>query len=100
MLKSAEAKRLRTVLVQTLAAHGEDFFPPLLEALKEDNLKVRDSVALALGSSAGDREVDLLIAARKDSDKRVRSGVKRALDVIKQRMSGTTTSLRKRKIPN
>jgi HEAT repeat protein len=79
---------------------GENFFAPLLEALKDDNAKVRDAVAYALGSSAGDAQVDLLIAARKDPDKRVRSGVKRALDVIKDRMSGTTTSLRKRKIPN
>ncbi|HVQ38415.1 MAG TPA: HEAT repeat domain-containing protein [Pyrinomonadaceae bacterium] len=78
---------------------GEDFFPPLFEALKEDNVKVRDAVAFALGTSAGDREVDLLIAARKDPDKRVRGGVRRALDVIKGRMNGTTASLRKRKIP-
>lgn len=78
----------------------ENFFAPLLEALKDDNAKVRDAVAFALGSSAGDAQVDLLIAARKDPDKRVRTGVKRALDVIKDRMNGTTTSLRKRKIPN
>jgi HEAT repeat protein len=79
---------------------GEDFFPPLLEALKEDNAQVRNAVASALGSSAGDRQVDLLIAARKDPDKRVRAGVKRALEVVKHRMNGTTTSLRKRKIPS
>ena len=79
---------------------GENFFAPLMEALKEDNPKVRDAVGSALGFSAGDREVNLLIAARKDPDKRVRAGVKRALDVIKHRMNGTTTSLRKRKIPS
>jgi HEAT repeat protein len=79
---------------------GEDFFPPLLEALKEDNAKVRSAVAFALGSSAGDHQVDLLIAARKDPDKRVRAGVKQALDEIKHRMNSTTTSLRKRKIPS
>lgn len=79
---------------------GEDFFTPLLEALKDDNAKVRDAVASALGSSAGDPQVDMLIAARKDPDKLVRAGVRRALDVIKHRMNGTTTSLRKRKIPN
>lgn len=79
---------------------GENFFPPLLEALKDDNTKVRGAVAFALGSAAGDAQVDLLIAARRDPDKRVRIGVKRALDVIKDRMNGTATSLRKRKIPN
>jgi HEAT repeat protein len=79
---------------------GEDFFAPLLESLKDDNPKVRGAVASALGSSAGDAQVDLLIAARKDPDKRVRTGVRRALDVIKHRMNGTTTSLRKRNIPN
>jgi hypothetical protein len=79
---------------------GENFFAPLLETLKDDHSKVRDAVASALGSSAGDAQVDLLIAARKDPDKRVRTGVKRSLDVIKHRMNGTTTSLRKRKIPN
>jgi HEAT repeat protein len=78
----------------------ENFFPPLFEALKEDNTKVRDAVAFALGTSADDGQVDLLIAARKDPDKRVRAGVKRALGVIKDRMNGTTTSLRKRKIPS
>jgi HEAT repeat protein len=78
----------------------ENFFPPLLEALKEDNPKVRDAVAFALGSSADDGQVDLLIAARKDPDKRVRAGVKRALNVIKDRMNGTTTNLRQRKIPS
>lgn len=78
----------------------ENFFAPLLEALKDDNAKVREAVAYALGSAADDARVDLLIAARKDPDKRVRAGVKRALNVIKDRMNGTTTSLRKRKIPN
>jgi HEAT repeat protein len=81
------------------SSSGENFFVPLMEALKEDNPRVRDAVASALGFSAGDHEVDLLIAARKDPDKRVRAGVKHALDVIKDRMNGTTTSLRKRKIP-
>jgi HEAT repeat protein len=82
------------------ADSGENFFPPLLEALKDDNAKVRNAVGFALGSSAGDAQVDLLIAARKDPDQRVRSGVRRALDVIKQRMNGSTTSLSKRKIPS
>jgi HEAT repeat protein len=82
------------------SSSGENFFAPLLEALKDDNGKVRDAVAYALGSSAGDAQVDLLIAARKDRDKRVRAGVKRALNVIKDRMNGTTISLRKREIPN
>jgi len=79
---------------------GEDFFPPLLEALKDDNGKVRNAVASALGISSDDREVDLLIAARHHPDKKVRAGVRRALDIIKLRMNGTTTNLRKRKIPN
>lgn len=82
------------------SSSNEDFFPPLFEALKEDNAKVRDAVAFALGNSADDRQVDLLIAARKDPDKRVRVGVRRALSVIKDRMNGTTTSLRRRKIPS
>lgn len=82
------------------SSSGENFFVPLMEALKEDNPKVRDAVGSALGFSAGDQEVDLLIAARKDPDKRIRAGVKRALAVIKDRMNGTTTNLRKRKIPS
>jgi HEAT repeat protein len=98
-----EAWQVREQSAMALAqkgSSGEDFFPPLLEALKDDNGKVRDAVAFALGFSADDREVDLLIAARNDPDKRVRSGVRRALNVIKQRMNGTSTNLRRRKIPN
>lgn len=78
---------------------GEDLFTPLMAALKDANAQVRGQVASALGFSAGDREVDLLIAARNDPDRRVRAGVRRALDMIKQRMKGTTTNLRVRKIP-
>jgi hypothetical protein len=98
-----EAWQVREQAAMALAqkgSSGENFFPPLLEALKDDNGKVRDAAALALGSAAGEAQVDLLIAARKDPDKHVRIGVKRALEVIKDRMNGTTTSLRKRKIPN
>jgi HEAT repeat protein len=98
-----EAWQVREQAAMALAqkgSSGENFFPPLLEALKDDNGKVRDAVASALGSSADDPEVDLLIAARHDPDKRVRTGVRRALDMIKQRMNGTTTNLRVRKIPN
>jgi HEAT repeat protein len=98
-----EAWQVREQAAMALAqkgSSGEAFFPPLMEALKDDNGKVRDAVASALGSSADDPEVDLLIAARRDPDKRVRTGVRRALDVVKQRMNGTTTNLRKRKLPN
>ena len=98
-----EAWQVREQAAMALAqkgSSGEDFFPPLLEALKDDNGKVRNAVASALGFSSGDREVDLLIAARHDPDKQVRGGVRRALDIIKQRMNGTTTNLRQRKIPN
>jgi len=98
-----EAWQVREQAAMALAqkgSSGEDFFPPLLEALKDDNGKVRNAVASALGFSSGDREVDLLIAARHDPDKQVRGGVRRALDIIKQRMKGTTTNLRQRKIPH
>jgi HEAT repeat protein len=82
------------------SSSGEDFFAPLMESLKDDNARVREAAASALGYSASDAQVDLLIAARKDPDKRIRAGARRALDVIKDRMKGTTASLRKRKIPN
>ena len=98
-----DAWQVREQAAMALGQKGssrEKFFPALFDALKEDNIKVRDAVAFALGTSADDEQVDLLIAARKDPDKRVRAGVKRALGVIKDRMNGTTTSLRKRKIPN
>jgi len=98
-----DAWQVREQAAMALGQKGstrENFFPALFDALKEDNTKVRDAVAFALGTSADDEQVDLLIGARKDPDKRVRAGVKRALGVIKDRMNGTTTSLRKRKIPN
>lgn len=98
-----EVWQVREQAAMALAQKGssrEDFFPPLLDALKDDNGKVRNAVAFALGFSSDDREVDLLIAARHHPDKQVRAGVRRALDIIKQRMNGTTTNLRKRKIPN
>jgi HEAT repeat protein len=98
-----EAWQVREQAASALAqkgSSGEDFFPPLLEALKDDNSKVRYAVASALGFSSRDREVDLLIAARHDPDKQVRGGVRRALDIIRQRMKGTTTNLHQRKIPN
>jgi HEAT repeat protein len=98
-----EAWQVREQAAMALAQKGssrENFFPPLLEALKDDNAKVRNAVASALGSAADDPQVDLLVAARHDPDKRVRAGVRRALDMVKQRMNGTTTNLRKRKIPN
>ena len=98
-----EVWQVREQAAMALAQKGssrEDFFPPLLEALKDNNGKVRNAVAFALGFSSDDREVDLLIAARHHSDKQVRAGVRRALDIIKQRMNGTTTNLRQRKIPN
>ena len=98
-----EVWQVREQAAMALAQKGssrEDFFPPLLDALKDDNGKVRNAVASALGFSSDDREVDLLIAARHHPDKHVRAGVRRALDVIRQRMNGTDTNLRKRKIPN
>ena len=95
--------QVREQAAMALAQKGsspEDFFPPLLEALKDDNVKVRTAVAFALGFSSDDREVDQLIASRHYPDKHVRTGVRRALDIIKQRMNGTDTNLRQRKIPN
>lgn len=75
-------------------------FDPLMEALKDENPKVRENAANTLGNRAGDREVQLLIAARDDSDARVREGVRQALDVIKQRMRGRITNLRRIRIPD
>jgi len=98
-----EVWQVREQAAMALAQKGssrEDFFPPLLEALKDDNAKVRNAVASALGFSSDDRKLDLLIATRHDPDKQVRAGVRRALDIIKQRMNGSNTNLRKRTIPN
>jgi HEAT repeat protein len=75
-------------------------FESLMEALKDEDKRVRQSAAQTLGNRAGDREVELLIAARNNSDGRVREGVKKALAVIKMRMQGQTTNLRRVKIPD
>jgi HEAT repeat protein len=74
-------------------------FDALLAALKDADAKVRANVAQTLGNRADDREVQLLLAARNDADERVRSGVRQALSVIKHRMQGTTTNLRRIPIP-
>lgn len=79
---------------------GEDLFTPLHATLGDSNANVRAAAASSLGFSAGNREVDLLIAARNDSNPHVRAGVRRALEIIRDRMRGTTTNLRVRKIPN
>jgi HEAT repeat protein len=75
-------------------------FEPLLTALKDEDAKVRSSVAQTLGNRAGNREVEMLISRRSDADSRVREGVREALSVIKQRMQGQTTHLRRIPIPD
>lgn len=75
-------------------------FEPLMAALRDEDSGVRKRAAQTLGNRAGDREVQLLIAARNDKNARVREGVRRALDVIKDRMRGTETSLRPVNIPD
>jgi HEAT repeat protein len=75
-------------------------FEPLMEALKDEDPKVRKNAASTLGNRAGDREVQSLIAARNDPDSRVREGVRQALEVIKQRMRGKVTNLRRITIPD
>lgn len=75
-------------------------FDPLMEALKDEDPKVRKNAASTLGNRAGDREVQLLIAARNDPDSRVREGVRQALEIIKHRMQGKVTNLRRIPIPD
>jgi HEAT repeat protein len=75
-------------------------FEPLMEALKDEDPKVRKNAAGTLGNRAGDREVQLLIAARNDPDSRVREGVRQALEIIKHRMQGKVTNLRRIPIPD
>jgi HEAT repeat protein len=75
-------------------------FDPLMEALKDEDPKVRKNAAGTLGNRAGDREVQLLIAARNDPDSRVREGVRQALEIIKHRMQGKVTNLRRIPIPD
>lgn len=75
-------------------------FAPLMAALKDEQGKVRAQAAETLGNRAGDREVQLLIEARDDPDPKVRAGVRRALAVIKHRMQGRVTSLRRVPIPD
>jgi HEAT repeat protein len=75
-------------------------FEPLMAALKDENSEVREKAAGTLGNRAGDREVQLLIEARNDPDARVRKGVRKALDVIKHRMRGRVTNLRRIPIPD
>jgi HEAT repeat protein len=75
-------------------------FAPLMSALKDEREKVREQAAETLGNRAGDREVQLLIEARNDPDPKVRAGVRRALAVIKHRMQGRVTSLRRVPIPD
>jgi HEAT repeat protein len=77
-----------------------DAFEPLMEALKDEDPKVRKNAAGTLGNRAGDREVQLLIAARNDPDSRVREGVRQALVIIKHRMQGKVTNLRRIPIPD
>jgi HEAT repeat protein len=75
-------------------------FAPLMAALKDENPEVRENAAGTLGNRAGDREVQLLIDARNDPDSRVRKGVRRALEIIKHRMRGKITNLRRIQIPD
>jgi HEAT repeat protein len=75
-------------------------FEPLMEALKDEDPNVRKNAASTLGNRAGDREVQLLIAARNDSDSRVREGVRQSLEIIKHRMQGRITNLRRITIPD
>jgi HEAT repeat protein len=75
-------------------------FEPLMAALKDENPKVRENAASTLGNRAGDREVQLLIEARNDPDSRVRKGVRQALKIIKHRMQGKITNLRRIPIPD
>jgi HEAT repeat protein len=75
-------------------------FEPLMEALKDEDPRVRKNAANTLGNRAGDREVQLLIAARNDPDVRVREGARQALEVIKHRMRGNVTNLRRIAIPD
>jgi HEAT repeat protein len=75
-------------------------FEPLMAALKDENSEVREKAAGTLGNRAGDREVQLLIEARNDPDARVGKGVRKALDVIKMRMRGRVTNLRRIPIPD
>ena len=74
-------------------------FDALLEALRDNDAKVRESVAQTLGNRAGDEQVQVLLARRDDADGRIRDGVRQALSVVKHRMQGTTTSLRRIPIP-
>jgi HEAT repeat protein len=71
-----------------------------MAALKDENQKVRENAASTLGNRAGDREVQLLIEARNDPDSRVRKGVRQALKIIKHRMQGKITNLRRIPIPD
>jgi HEAT repeat protein len=68
-------------------------FGPLIAALKDEDSDVRRQAADTLGNRVGNEEIPLLIAASNDNDKNVRNGAKRALNVVKQRASGTVTNL-------
>ena len=66
---------------------------------KDEDPKAQKNAANTLGNGAGDREVQLLIAARDDPDGRVREGFRHALEIIKHRMRGNVTNLRRIPIP-
>jgi HEAT repeat protein len=68
-------------------------FAPLIAALKDTDPDVRRQAADTLGNRAVNDTIPLLVAASKDTDNNVRSGAKRALEVVRQRASGSETNL-------
>jgi len=79
--KSNDEKELDAA-IEKLIKIGEPAIPALIEALREENLLVRRSVAQALGGN-GNRAIPALVKASKDSDVKVR---RNAVNVLRDIM--------------
>lgn len=65
--------------------NSEISIEPLVEALNDENFKVRASAARALGKLKSEKSIEPLIKALKDEDYRVRVAVAESLGIIKSK---------------
>jgi HEAT repeat protein len=73
---------IREEAKRALARYGSEAVPPLIEALKDDDERVRHGAAQALGRIGDPKAVEPLMAAVRDEDRWVRLEATRALGAI------------------